>query len=834
MLPSSTKFSARLFYSYCHEDSPFRDEMQKTLSLLKREGVLDEWYDHLIVPGENIDAEVKAHLQQSDIVVFLFSRDFIASDACMKEWAYAKDLELSGKSILRIPIIVRQCEWLQVLGTDSVKALPLDGKAVSTYNDPDEAWREIYQGVRMAVEKVRGIFSPKPDFIREVEKTEFFSREDIKLKDLYTFLTLTRHDLRSDLKLTSTDISTASELLSTQYAIIHGQEKTGKTTLARFLYLSLVEQSKPVLLLDSSYLERGRPERRVREAYQEQFHGDYSLWAQQQDKTLILDGLTENPRALTFVAHAKEIFDRIIITVPTDVFYAYFRDEERLMDFQHLKIQPLTAVQQEQLIRQRLELLETPERPVTDGLIDQVEAQVNSVVISNKVVPRYPFYVLSILQTHESDMPANMTITSYGHCYYVLIVASLIRAGVSRSDHAINACLNFAEELSFATYQHRMENLAEEFDFNAFEERYRRQFIIDDAIIARLKHPQYGIINQQGDFRSAYMYYFFLARYLATHLEQSQSIIEMMCEESHKQQNYLTLLFTIHHVPDSTIIDHIIQRSKDTLSSIAAATLIPHETSRFTNIVAKMPDSILSQKSISDSRHDERLVRGEIQNDDLGVDALDEDIEFDIVNDVYRVLKGNKILGQVLRSRYSNIERTKVEEIIEVVAESGLRLVNALLVDDDEMTKIASYISNQRPEWDIDRIRRGLEFMSFMWTMLHVEEIVSAIHFPQIREVVEGVVEKRENPAYDLIGYFSHLDSIEKLRARERTVLRRLWRRHDDSFLRCVISLRTQYYMNTHESDAPDEQAICSVLGIPYVARLRSGRGRSNRAARRR
>ena len=128
------------------------------------------------------------------------------------------------------------------------------------------------------------------------------------------------------------------------------------------------------------------------------------------------------------------------------------------------------------MIRKRLQLLETPDRPVTDGLIDQVEAQVDSVVISNKVVSRYPFYVLSILQTHESNMPMNMTITSYGHCYYVLIVASLIRAGVSRSDHAINACLNFAEQLSFAIYDHRAERPNETFDFPAFERTYKLDF----------------------------------------------------------------------------------------------------------------------------------------------------------------------------------------------------------------------------------------------------------------------------------------------------------------------------------------------------------------------
>ena len=35
-------------------------------------------------------------------------------------------------------------------------------------------------------------------------------------------------------------------------------------------------------------------------------------------------------------------------------------------------------------------------KPITDGFVDQVESRVNSIVISNKIVPRYPFYILAI------------------------------------------------------------------------------------------------------------------------------------------------------------------------------------------------------------------------------------------------------------------------------------------------------------------------------------------------------------------------------------------------------------------------------------------------------
>ena len=820
-MPSTDNYRpVRLFYSYCHEDSAFRDELETTLGLLKREGVLDDWFDHLIVPGQRITTETKGHLEQSDIVVFLFSRHFIASRACMEEWDLAKDLEADGKSMLRIPIIIRDCAWLDILENDDVKALPKDAKAVATYVHVDVAWQEIYDGIKAAVQHIQSWFMPRPNFLEEIQRTEFSSGHDIGLQDLYTFLTLTRQDLRSDMTLRTEEITDVRDLLSVKHALIHGQEKTGKTALAKHLYLHLVDQGQPVIFMDISRAGRRRPDRQIRNAYEEQFFGDYAQWSKQSNRTLILDNLSEEPSSLGIVSYACDHFDRVFVTVPSDTFYAYFKDERRLRDFQHFQIQPLTLSQQEQLIRKRLAILESDERPVTDGMIDQVENQVNSIVISNKIVPRYPFYILSILQTHESDMPVNMSITSYGHCYYVLIIASLVRAGISRSDHAINACVNFAEQLSFAIYQGRTGSTAHPMDMSTFEQSYKRRFIIEDSIISRLKHPEYGVLTHDGDFRSEYMYYYFLARYLATHLEETRPIIHRLCEESHRQENHLTLIFTIHHLPDNTIIDEILEHTRTKLIDVSPATLEPSETGRFRDLVGSMPSNILSKKSVEQSRQEARSQQGEWEYLDTESNG-DTQERVEAVNDVFRVLKNNKILSQVLRNKYSNIERSKVEEIIEVVADSGLRLVNLMLIDEDEMSKLAVHIATQRPEWDMDRIKRGLEFLSFMWTLIHVQEIVSSINIPQIKEAVNDVVNRKNTAAFDLIGYFNHLESIESLIERDRNVLRRLWGKHDDTFFQCVISLRTQSYINTHKVRARDAQSICSILGVPYVQKLR-------------
>ena len=450
---------------------------------------------------------------------------------------------------------------------------------------------------------------------------------------------------------------------------------SGKTALERYLFLSLVQSSEPALYVDLEQMSGNSEEKILRDTYHSQFNGDYDLWRQQQNKTLILDNLSSMPRLLNFVVYAKDIFGRIIVTLSSDIFNAFLKDEERIADFSVMTIEPLTHNQQEKLIRKRLELSDRDE-PITDGYVDQVEDRVNSAIISNRIVPRYPFYVLSILQTYEGYMPGNLSITSYGHCYYVLILANLIKAGISRSDTDINICLNFAEKLAFKIHQD-----TDEFDFDQFVNEYREKFLIPESILNRLKHHEYGIITANGRFRTKYTYYFFLGKCLATNTKEHRNIIEQMCEESHLASNHLTLLFIIHHTNDNQIIDDILLRTMCTLDNVYPAALDHEETKKYRDIIAALPKSILSNDAVTTEREKER----DLQDTHEPADPEDEAErieEEDPVNDCYRILKNNEILGQVLRNKYGSLEKTKIEEIVETIADGGLRLVNIFLKDE--------------------------------------------------------------------------------------------------------------------------------------------------------
>ena len=60
-----------VFVSYSHKDEALRQELDKHLTMLRRQGVVDIWHDRRIGPGEEIDAQIGRHLESASIVLFI-------------------------------------------------------------------------------------------------------------------------------------------------------------------------------------------------------------------------------------------------------------------------------------------------------------------------------------------------------------------------------------------------------------------------------------------------------------------------------------------------------------------------------------------------------------------------------------------------------------------------------------------------------------------------------------------------------------------------------------------------------------------------------------------
>ncbi len=140
-----------LFYSYSHKDERIRDQLETHLALLKRRGVIDEWHDRKIGAGQHIDDEIDRNLAASHISLLLVSADFLHSDYCYKkEMARALERDKAGEARV-IPVIIRPVDW-KGAPFRNLKALPKDGKPVTKWGNRDEAWANVAEGIRAAVE----------------------------------------------------------------------------------------------------------------------------------------------------------------------------------------------------------------------------------------------------------------------------------------------------------------------------------------------------------------------------------------------------------------------------------------------------------------------------------------------------------------------------------------------------------------------------------------------------------------------------------------------------------------------------------------------------------
>jgi len=148
---SEEKHKIKVFFSYSKEDKELRDELDKYLRPLKNK--ITTWYDQDITAGEEWDAKIKNELRSSDIVLCLISVDFINTDYIIyQELPIMLERESEGLTKV-IPVILRECPWID---TDLVKfqALPGKGEPITKYNNSEEAYMEVYNGLKKVVEEL--------------------------------------------------------------------------------------------------------------------------------------------------------------------------------------------------------------------------------------------------------------------------------------------------------------------------------------------------------------------------------------------------------------------------------------------------------------------------------------------------------------------------------------------------------------------------------------------------------------------------------------------------------------------------------------------------------
>jgi nucleoside phosphorylase len=143
----------KVFLSYSPVDEKFKDDLLKSLSPLKREGIIEAWTNRDAMAGENWKEFIDTKLKEADLILLLISSDFIASEHCY-EYEMPRVMERLKSGTARvIPILLRPTNW-QNSPFASLGGLPRDLKPVSQWDSEDLAFLDISQGIRNVCQSI--------------------------------------------------------------------------------------------------------------------------------------------------------------------------------------------------------------------------------------------------------------------------------------------------------------------------------------------------------------------------------------------------------------------------------------------------------------------------------------------------------------------------------------------------------------------------------------------------------------------------------------------------------------------------------------------------------
>ena len=132
--------------------------------------------------------DIKARIEEADIILLMMSSDFLAPDFCYHvELQTALRRHESGE-VWVIPVILRPCHW-QLPDLRKLLALPKDGKAITSWENRDEAWVEVVTGIMKICDYIcrreneisklvwlkkeeKKLFSEKDTIFKKVKKNE--------------------------------------------------------------------------------------------------------------------------------------------------------------------------------------------------------------------------------------------------------------------------------------------------------------------------------------------------------------------------------------------------------------------------------------------------------------------------------------------------------------------------------------------------------------------------------------------------------------------------------------------------------------------------------------
>lgn len=628
--------------------------------------------------------------------------------------------------------------------------------------------------------------------------------------------------------------------------VLEGDDRSGRTTLLKHFFRRYCDAGCVPLLINGAALTRATLDA-VDAALEHHIRNQYDrglaeyLQLQRAKRVLLIDDFDEVPiksdRARTqLLCRLKERCGAVVLSV-SDVFEAAqfvdMEDGDAYDSLPKYRILPFGRLSRAKLIGKWV-TIDSDEFLSEDERISRIDGATKYVetVVRWNVVPRYPIYLLTLLQAQKAGSSENFKDSGLGYYYQYLISDSMLAVGLEKDE--LTEVEQYCSQLAWwikglgRTYL----SLDELADFNkAFAEKW----VGLDFVLLRDQLIRSRILNSTGEiieFRYSYIYYFFVAKYLAENFDDAevQSFVAVAAAQLYVRSNANILVFLTHFANKSTVIDAIVGTLREQFKGLPLAQFADRNES-VEKMLRQLPGIVYEGGKPEENREEEARrhdARHREPNDGLR-DAAEEAEELSLSSRLTVVFKTTEILGQILKTQYSRIPRVRREAIIEEMLNGPLRALEVFyaslrespesLVADFE-ARLAEKGGEKDPGVRREIAEKVVGSIVLTVTFGFIRKAAEAVGSDSIADDLRAVVCRRADLGHMLIRLATLLDGQRGLPRVDIEAVRR--NGSGSLIVDRVVQVLVVYHMYMFRTNFADIEWAHNVLGIPSRVKLRA------------
>lgn len=476
--------------------------------------------------------------------------------------------------------------------------------------------------------------------------------------------------------------------------VVFGSEQSGKTTFAKvFSREAKVKQFIPIYLdaLNLKSTNKGEVRGAFNSAVASQYATDVAELVSTAEPTrviVILDNAHAMPGGTDGLEHTLNFIQakaqRILVLTsdnPTVSLLSIGQSREETSYWKGAEVYellPLGHRRRGELIRRWVGL---GRNAVDDAL--EIEAEVRQIktlldrVLGKNSLPKYPLFVLVMLQQLEGIRDNRTAITngSHGYLFEALITQALDRHVRS---HEISTVHDFLAEVSRTLWDRDVAAISHE-SINAIAKGFIEKLVqidgtrlIRELVTARVISDEGGLLR----FRYPYLHYYYLAKWICSNRlsSDSEAISSKLVEFVHTERSANVLMFVAHHGHEDLVIKKLLPILDDLFHDQAPCQLEDHSnlSLRFRTSSQR---SILMQgraSDVSDDHHARLDALGDRDREDQTEQQVEDGLKFNTT------LKTIGTLGQVLKSRATSVAPERKVDIARSIMLASRRMMTFL------------------------------------------------------------------------------------------------------------------------------------------------------------